>query len=1043
MRAAGDLPAIMNCHGSTSAQKGYKSGMLFWIWNILALCCVAIAGESAAAERLKLNFNADWKCIKADPPGASAVAFNDSAWATVSTPHTFNDVDTFDDWSVPIHLGETNQWSGRTWYRKSFTVPESFRGRRVYIEFEAVRQVAEVYLNGQALGTNRTGFIPFGFDLTPYLHYGKITNVLSVMADNRFTLETELSRIAATELPWNSPHWHPAHGGIYRNVYLHVTDPLHISLPLYSSLKTTGPYAYATDILDTSAQLHCELPVQNERNQTEQVSARVELFEPSGKSVLVMGDTAAVAAGQHKLFTLAGSVEAPHLWEADYPYVYRAVCTLSVGGKAVDSCEVPFGFRSVRFDVKSGFYVNGHHLKLHGWGQRPTSEWPGLGAAQPDWMHYYTLDLMKEAGGNFVRWGHCAGAPADIASADQLGLFVLQPGVDGEGDARGDAWTLRAAAFRDMLIYYRNHPSIIIWEGGNQKVTREHARELRGLMNTYDQHGGRAYAHRRADEATGEFMDVDLGTEGGRQVPRLPVVEAEYNREESPRRVWDNFSPPNFGYPEAKGQTYQLTSEQFAVDEIEQYVTKLGAPYHCGGAKWIFSDTTSGGRVACEVARASGEVDGMRLPKEGYYVCRVMFRDDPQVHIIGHWNYPAGTKKTVYVASNGEQVELTLNGKSLGRVRPTNRYLFTFPDVTWEPGDLKASAYRGGRVVGTDAKATVGEPVALRLTPRLGPQGFLADGSDVTLLDVEAVDAAGRRCPTFQQRVDFELTGPGIWRGGYNSGKTNSINNPWLDLECGINRVSVRSTLTPGSIVVKANGHGLKPAFVTLTSRSPCDMLTSANHDQPGTVATTTDSDLPSGSSPQLPALPPAPALVYHPPAPASSAADPALEVRFGRFLKAFSYSGPAGAVCVQEDAHDGEKIYTDRNFVFAGLPEPLQGSDWVQTANADKLYSAADLIDMMVRSESIVYIAHDDRLPRPAWLQQQFKSLDASVAVNGQTMKVFERRLHSGESLTLGANAEDRRLKSCNMYLVFVKGTEPKKQTSEREAENAEMLKY
>ena len=628
---------------------------------ILSIALFLTAGTTLAGERLKLNFNPDWRFLKADPAGASGARFDDSAWSTVSAPHTFNDTDTFDDWSVPGHIGETNQWAGRTWYRKSFTLPESFRSKRVYIEFEAVRQVAEVYLNGHALGTNRTGFIPFGFDLTPHLRFGGATNVLAVMADNRFTFETELAKIAATELPWNSPHWHPAHGGIYRNVYLHVTDPLHISLPLFSSLQTVGPYIYATNISETSASFTCEIPVQNERSASVSAGVQVEIFDRAAKSVLTLCETKTLAAGVQFMFKVSGTLGAPLFWDPRYPYLYRAVCTLQADGKNIDDCEVPLGIRQVRFDAKTGFYANGHHLKLHGWGQRPTSEWPGLGAAQPDWMHYYTLGLMKEAGGNFVRWGHCAGAPADIASADQLGLFVLQPGVDGEGDAKSDAWTLRAAAFRDMLIYYRNHPSIIIWEGGNQKVTREHARELRALMDTYDPHGGRAYAHRRADEITGEFMDVDIGTEGGRQVPRLPVVEGEYNREESPRRVWDNFSPPNFGYPEAKGQTYQLTSEQFAVDEIEQFVTKLGKPNHCGGAKWIFSDTTSGGRVGCEVARVSGEVDGMRLPKETYYVCRVMFRDDPQVHIIGHWNYPAGTKKTVYVASNCAEATLLLH----------------------------------------------------------------------------------------------------------------------------------------------------------------------------------------------------------------------------------------------------------------------------------------------------------------------------------------------------------------------------------------------
>jgi beta-galactosidase len=145
-------------------------------------------------------------------------------------------VDTFDDWSTPNHVGEMNLWAGRTWYRKTFTLPESMRGKKVFIEFEAVRQVAEVYLNGKLLGVSKTGFIPFGFDLTPGLRFGGAKNTIAVMADNTFTQETDMAKIIKTELPWNSPHWHPAHGGIYRNVYLHVADRLHISLPLYSFL---------------------------------------------------------------------------------------------------------------------------------------------------------------------------------------------------------------------------------------------------------------------------------------------------------------------------------------------------------------------------------------------------------------------------------------------------------------------------------------------------------------------------------------------------------------------------------------------------------------------------------------------------------------------------------------------------------------------------------------------------------------------------------------------------------------------------------------
>jgi beta-galactosidase len=957
--------------------------------------------HAQAGDRVTLNFNPDWKFIKADPAGASQADFDDRSWQNVSTPHTFNDTDTFDDSSVANHVGETNLWSGRTWYRKSFTLPESFKGRRVYLEFEAVRQVAEVYLNGQALGTNRTGFIPFGFDLTPYLKFGGGTNILAVMADNRFTMETDMAKIAGTDLPWNSPHWHPPHGGIYRNVYLHVTDPLHISLPLYSNLKTAGPYVYAADISESSAALHCEIPVQNERSTTEKIEAHFELLDREGKSLLVVKDSKVLPPGARQTINLVGALSHPELWEPDYPYLYQAVCTLSTKGQTIDRVEIPVGIRSVRWDAKTGFYINGHHTKLHGWGQKPTSEWPGLGAAQPDWMHYFTLELMKEAGGNFVRWGHCAGAPADIASADQLGMLVLQPGVDGEGDARGDAWTLRAAAFRDMLIYYRNHPSIVIWEGGNQKVTRDHARELRGHMDTFDPHGGRAYAHRRADEITGEFMDVDIGTEGGRQVPRLPVVEGEYDREESPRRVWDAFSPPSFGYPEAKGQTYQLTSEQYAVNEVAEYVRKLGQPNHCGGANWIFSDSTSGGRVGCEVARSSGEVDGVRLPKEAYYVCRAMFRNDPQIHIIGHWSYPPGTKKTVYVVSNCPEIELSLNGRSLGHGKNSDNYLFTFPDVSWEPGELKAVGLRNSAEACSQAKHTIGPATALRLTSLVGPAGLQADGSDVALVDVEAIDALGERCPTFQARVDFQFNGSGVWRGGYCSGKTNSINNTYLDLECGINRIALRSTREAGPLTLTARSGDLTTATLVLNS-APVQV-------ENGALKT----------RPVLPAI-----TALHRTAFSDFANVGTIETRAqtGRCLKTFSYSGPAGTVSVQEDARDGAKIYADRNIMFSQLPETLKGCDWVQAANADKLYSAVDLMELAPQADTTIYIAHDDRVPRPDWLQRQFKATNLSMAIEGQPMRLFERQVHSGESLTLGSNAEDRRYKSCNMYVVFVK---------------------
>ena len=994
----------------------------------LVALALSVAGPGAtAADRVTINFNPDWRFIKADPPGASGVAFDDGAWALVSAPHTFNDIDTFDDWSTPGHRGEQIQWSGRTWYRKTFRLPESMRGKKVFVEFEGVRQVAEVYLNGHLLGVSKTGFTPFGFDLTPHVTFGQDANVLAVMCDNRFMIDpldvpnpnlarlqeevnqripAEIDQLAADQIPWNNPHWHPAHGGIYRNVRLHVTDPLHISLPLHSFLATEGPYAYATDITAAAAQVSIEVPIENGRLAGAEAELRVDVLDADGAMALSLRGARAIAAGGRQTITVSGRIPSPRLWDPAYPHVYRVRCAILAGGAVVDTAEVPLGIRRVQFDAASGVYVNGHLLKLRGWGQRPTNEWPGLGAALPDWLHAYTLQLMKDAGANFVRWGHTAAGPPLIAAGDRLGLLTDQPGVDGEHDTVGAAWTLRASAFRDTIIYFRNNPSIVIWEGGNQKVSREHAKELRGYMERYDPHGGRAYAHRRPDEVTAEFMHVQIGTEGGREIAQLPVVEGEYNREESPRRVWDDVSPPTFGYPEARGQTYQLTSEQFAVNQVAQFVRKLGAPEHGGGANWIFSDSTSGGRVSVEVARVSGEVDGVRLPKEAYWVTRAMFRDDPQVHIIGHWTYPAGTKKTVYVVSNADEVELLVNGRSLGRGSQSDRYLFTFAGVVWQPGEIRAVALRNGVAAASQVKRSAGQPVALRLTPMAGPDGLRADGADVVLVDIEAVDAAGERCPTITQRVDVDVAGPGTWRGGYNSGKLDSINRPFLDLEAGIARVAIRASRLAGQITVRARSEGLRSATTTIASVA---------FDAVGGLAT----HPPAVAPVPLPARPPRSGVG---PGPAPTA--PAVRAGMvGRFTKAFDYSGPSAAIVhVETDARDGRNVYVDADATFADLPADVIGADWAQLAIRDASYPAVDLIEMAVVAGATVTVAHDDGLPRPAWLLRLFQPSQAHIIVSGRRMTLFKRRAAEDESLTLGANA-DTAGGAANMYVVFVSG--------------------
>ena len=252
-------------------------------------------------------------------------------------------------------------------------------------------------------------------------------------------------------------------------------------------------------------------------------------------------------------------------------------------------------------------------------------------------------------------------------------------------------------------------------------------------------------------------------------------------------------------------------------------------------ASIYWSDSNADGRQdSSEVCRVSGKVDSVRLPKEAYYVYRVMQNPSPDIHIIGHWTYPMNTVKTIYVAANHcDAVELFVNGKSLGKSStPTNSYIFAFPQIKFAAGKISAVASANGKIVAQDEIETAGEAKKLKLTPHVSPNGFLADGSDVAFFDVEVVDAQGRRCPTDEARVDFKLEGAAIWRGGYNSGKINSVNNLWLDTECGINRVAIRSTSTPGTITLTATRDGLEAATLKISAKLIAQSMSNRFADQ-------------------------------------------------------------------------------------------------------------------------------------------------------------------------------------------------------------------
>lgn len=957
---------------------------------------------------MKYNLNIGWKFIKEDVSDAYQITYDDSEWQTVSLPHTYNDTDTFDNFMEGGHNGERSMYTGKTWYRKEFKLEEADRDKKVLIEFEGVRQAAEVYINGQRLeGKSENGFIPFGYDLSPFVHFGADANVIAVMVDNSFPYMAEGTNAV---LSWHDSHWHPTHGGIYRNVNLYVKDRLHVTLPLYSFLGTQGVYAYFQDLKEEGCKVGVEAEIRNEYANSQAAVVEALLLDRDNQVVLTVAQNVVLEADTLAVVKLNGLLTEPRRWSPEHPYLYTLQVRVLQEGKLLDTTEVPFGIRAVEFTHTQGFFLNGNHLKLKGWGQRPTNEWAGLGTAFPDWMHRHIQMLMKEAGANFLRWGHSAGAPADIRASDQLGILTIQPGVDGEGSTIGgvyseDSYRVRSEAFRDMIIYFRNHPSIFIWEGGNQSVPDREAQTLRGIVDTWDPYGQRAFAHRRCDVNMAQYVDVSIGTEGSWELKsrNLPIVEGEYNREEAARRVWDRHTAGYKNYHTAPGSAYDLTSEDLAKNQAKHY-KKISDPAHSGGANWIFSDSTSHGRVYSEVTRTSGVVDAVMLPKEAFYATKSIYREDPRLHIIGHWNYPAGTVKDLYVMANCAEVELLVNGISQGMGIRSDTYLFTFQEVAWVSGEVRAIGYDEDRnIVYQQSKITVGGPDHIKLTPWHSPNGLLADGADILHVDVEVLDANGLRVPTYEGTVQFHLEGPAIWRGGYNSGKEHSTNQMHLDLEAGINRIAVRTTRTAGTIRVTAEIAGLDSATVEVRSK----LVTLRN-------GLTPYQDL---SSPIL--LPEEPPVG---PGPLGSAdLDQAWENQ-PTIISDFSYSGFHETEGIRNKVYTGDLIYADEEEEFKWMPEFLANSEYILLPNKDRNYKALDLIHFSVNVDATLFIAHDDSLERPEWLQMDFEETEAKLFIKGHLHTVFRKYLPSDSTITLGGNEDTANSERGNMYVIFVK---------------------
>jgi beta-galactosidase len=747
-----------------------KRSILFLVFLLCAL------NSLIAANRTKYNFNPDWKLFVGDDSTAKNVDFNDLKWKSVILPSTFNEKDAF---RISIEkLTDTV-----IWYRKTFKIPSEHSDQKIFIEFEGARQSAEVWVNGHWIGLHEDGIMAFGFDLTKYVNFGSKHNVIAVRIGNA------------------------NYGGLTNNVFLHTTDKIYQTLPLYNNLKTNGVYVYADnfDIKGKRAVLHIQSEVKNEYSKPKAI--RINVLVRDKDKLLVrefQSEEVTLQPGETKIVPAMASMKNLQFWSWGYGYLYEVNTSITVGNKVVDLVRTITGFRKTEF-AKGVFKLNDRVLQLKGYAQGSGNEWPGVGMSVPAWLSDYSNNLMVESNANLVRWMPNTPWKQDVESCDRVGLIQAMPAGDSEKEVTDRSWERRKEVMRDAIVYNKNNPSIILYECANSGISEKQMGEMLEIRNEFDPYGGRAIGSR-------DMLDSKIAEYGGEMLyinksAKFPVWSMDYGRDEALCKNLDNKS-----YPLQKQGEDPINQDYFAMETV---------------IRWFdyYRERPGTGKRVSSGGVSSGKLDAMRIKKEAWWAHYVMWDgwvdlEKFHTHIVGHWNYEKGTRKNVYVISSGDKVELFLNNVSLGFGEQSSRFWFTFKDVAFQPGVLRAVSYDQSKKNISEATcSTAGTPKSLKLNMIQSPDGFCADGADMVLVEVEVVDANGQRCPLADDMISFEVKGPVEFIGGITQESENHIRTQKLPVECGVNRILIRSTRQAGPVMITVKSGDLISDTLSLESK--------------------------------------------------------------------------------------------------------------------------------------------------------------------------------------------------------------------------------
>jgi beta-galactosidase len=737
--------------------------------------------------------------------------FEARSWRELDVPHDWAVELPFDPHGNAAHgKKDLDPKKGTTigWYRRAFDLAPQDSGKAIWLEFDGVYRNAVIWLNGHCLGRHVSGYGSFMLDI------GKQANFAG-----RNTL---VVRVDATRYEG----WFYEGAGIYRHVWLVKASPLHIAP--WSTFVTTP------EVTEKDAVVKVETTLTNDSDATRVCTVETQILQPDGQPIKEAGatgshpsDSAApveVPAHGQKIVTQSMRVPQPQLWSPDAPRLYQASISLKEGaGDKTDACETAFGIRTFRWDPNQGFFLNGKRVEIKGTCNH--QDHAGVGIALPDRIQSFRIEKLKEMGANAYRTAHAPPTPELLDACDRLGMMVM------DETRRFEDSPLALAELETLIRRDRNHPSIILWSIGNEEplqgdtnVGVRIATALQNLVHRLDPSRPATYANNGSDvwgRAVSTMIDImgfNYATHGRpdrfhTNFPAVPCFGTEDAATRSTRGAYADDTNACFVSTYGDRKLTSGTQEEYRI----YYKSR---PWMAGLFIWTGFDYRGEPNpykdrgYTCQ----DGMMDTCGFPKDNFYYCQAWWTDKPMVHLLPHWNWlgKEGQEIDVRCYSNCEEVELFLNGQSLGKQTMLRDSHLTWK-VNYIPGTLLAKGYRSQKIAAEETIETTGDPAAISLAPDRA--AINADGEDVAMVTVAVTDPKGRIVPVADNEISFSVTGGtiiGVGNGHPNT--TEPDKSEKRKLFNGLAQVIVQSRKEAGPIKLTATSPGLQPVTATIVS---------------------------------------------------------------------------------------------------------------------------------------------------------------------------------------------------------------------------------